>query len=393
MNTTSILRHINAIRCLRLLKRSEVRSRSDLARELDVTRTTVGNAVKELLDAGLVQEAAQVEPGQATDQVRVGRPGVGISLNGSGAYFVGLDVSTTSMTAVLVDLTMTIVARFSVAIEEGAADAHAAAARFATLARLAIEAAGPRRDRVRGVGVSIPGLVNRDGKVVVAPLLGWRDIDMKALLGASLPGAGEIRVCNDAVALANAICATASGPDVEDLLLILLSEGIGGAAVRRGKVVEGFNGYAGEIGQMIMAASPPEQGPTTFQSLAGQRHFARFLDPGLPLMDAAIVLAERARDAALDESLDRWAEQLATGFINAILLLDPERIVIGGALVPLYNRVAGRVAALTAAGLPGRRAPPISVSRYGGEGAAFGAAAMIREAVFALPPLDPQSPG
>ena len=46
LNTTSILRHINAARCLRLLKRSEIMSRADIARQLNVTRTTVGNAIK-----------------------------------------------------------------------------------------------------------------------------------------------------------------------------------------------------------------------------------------------------------------------------------------------------------------------------------------------------------
>ncbi len=165
------MRQMNAVRCLRLLKRSEVFSQADLARELSATRTTVGNAVKELLDAGLVWEPPDSEP-DTTPRGRSGRPSVGVALKGEGAYFVGLDVSTGSMTAVLLDLAMSVVARISRPIEGDARDVESVGAQLALLAKEAIRAAGPRGDRVRGVGVSVPGLIGRDGRVVVAPLLG-----------------------------------------------------------------------------------------------------------------------------------------------------------------------------------------------------------------------------
>lgn len=374
---------MNAVRCLRLLKRSDVFSRADLARELSATRTTVGNAVKSLLDAGLVWEPPNSEPDTAR-RGRSGRPSIGVALKGEGAYFVGLDVSTGSMTAVLLDLAMSVVARISRPIEGDSRDVKAVGAQLALLAKEAIGAAGPRGDRVRGVGVAVPGLIGRDGRVVVAPLLGWRGIDLKGLLAARLPEAETIRVCNDAVAVANAICATASPADVEDLLLVLMSEGIGSAWIRQGSVVEGANGFAGEIGQMIMAPTPGKDS-MNLQALAGERLFAPFLPPGLPLIDAAAALAGREPDLALAAVLDSWADHLAAGFLNAIWMLDPARIVVSGALAPLYPRVAARVGSLLERGMNGLSPPPVGVSQYAGEAAAVGAAALIREAIFALP--------
>lgn len=390
MSTTSILRHINAIRCLRLLKGSGVMSRSELARRLDVTRTTVGNAVKVLLDAELVVEPAQVDSDRA--QTRVGRPGVGVSLNPTGAYFVGLDISTNSITAVLIDLSATVVARLSEPLGADARDVEAGAARMAALAKRAMDGAGQHRDRVRGIGVSIPGLVNRDGCVVVAPLLGWRGVDVKALLRAALPEIDDIRICNDAVAVGSAICANAAEGEMEDVLLVLISEGIGSVAIRQGRVVEGHNGFAGEIGQMIMAPSVSEPTAPSFQMLAGERSFAPFLPPGRPSIDSVPELAGRAPDGPFRHALDRWADHLATGFLNAIWLLDPKRIVVSGTLAPLYPLVADRVAATLGGAISGRRPPPVAVSRYGGEDAAVGAAAMIREGLFALPNLGDGSP-
>ncbi len=229
----------------------------------------MGNAVKGLLDAGLAWEPPDSEPDTAR-RGRSGRPSVGVALKGEGAHFVGLDVSTGSMTAVFLDLAMSVVARIPRPIEGDSRDVESVGEQLALLAKEAIGATGQRGDRVRGVGVSVPGLIGRDGRVVVAPLLGWRSIDLKGLLGARLPEAERIRVCNDAVSVANAICATASPKGVEDVLLVLLSEGIGSAWIRQGSVVEGANGFAGEIGQMIMAPTPGEDS-MNLQTLAGER--------------------------------------------------------------------------------------------------------------------------
>ncbi len=78
--------------------------------------------------------------------------------------------------------------------------------------------------------------------------------------------------------------------------------------------------------------------------------------------------------------LDRWADHLAAGFLNAIWMLDPARIVVSGALAPLYPRVAARVGSLLERNMNGLSPPPVGVSRYAGE-----AAALMREAIFALP--------
>ncbi len=94
----------------------------------------MGNAVKELLDAGLVWEPPDSEP-DTTRRSRSGRPSVGVALKGEGAYFVGLDVSTGSMTAVLLDLAMSVVARISRPIEGDARDVESVGAQLALLAK------------------------------------------------------------------------------------------------------------------------------------------------------------------------------------------------------------------------------------------------------------------
>ncbi|MNP48750.1 N-acetyl-D-glucosamine kinase [compost metagenome] len=87
--------------------------------------------------------------------------------------------------------------------------------------------------------------------------------------------------------------------------------------------------------------------------------------------------------------MDFWAEALATGLANLVHLLDPGAIVLGGPLAALYPAVSELFnAKLAQKILPGFEVPPLTVAKLGMDGAAIGAAATIRERLFALPELD-----
>ncbi|HEY0124157.1 MAG TPA: helix-turn-helix domain-containing protein, partial [Rhizobium sp.] len=166
--TTQLLRHINAMRILRILRRGQAMSRADIARELQLTRATVGNAMLTLLHSGLVMEG----PTNVTES-RVGRPGVEVSLDPTGAYSVGIEIGMRSVSAVVVDLTQCVVAQRSELIGNDFRDADLMLNRVHELIDNLI-ASGPFAiDKTIGVGVAIPGLVDHEGVVINAPFLGW----------------------------------------------------------------------------------------------------------------------------------------------------------------------------------------------------------------------------
>ena len=80
LTTNAVLRHINAIRCLRVLRRATPLSRADIARELNVTRATVGNSIKQLLSESLV-----IDLNESAEASGAGRPGALVALNPDGA--------------------------------------------------------------------------------------------------------------------------------------------------------------------------------------------------------------------------------------------------------------------------------------------------------------------
>lgn len=356
-------------------------SRADMARALGQTRATIGHAVTELVQAGLVVEAPEAEA-----EARIGRPSIAVSLNPQATYFVGIDVGTRIITCVLVDLRLGVVAEVVEPTGERFREPDHVLERLFEGKRTLLAKAGVPEAKIAGVAVSVPGLVARDGTVVNAPFLEWRDVPLRQHLIERCPRSWTVEVCNDAFAFASAECAVMDDPGRETMLMVLLAEGIGSAIVDNGTLVTGARGYSGELGHMVIGS----QGRTdTFELLAGAKALAslialdRRVDEGV-----AEILHDRGTDE-VRQALDRWSHALAMGLANAIHLLDPGQIVLGGPLAALFPEVEAQVsAALSSMMLEGVTAPPIRLASFGANGAAIGAAAMIREAIFALPDLE-----
>ena len=382
MTTNSVLRHMNAVRCLRVLRRDVALSRADIARELNVTRATVGNSIKQLLAEKLV-----IDLNESAEANGVGRPGALVSLNPTGAYFIGLDISSAEINAVLVDFSMRVIAKRLVSIADRYSDSSRVIELIASLPGELIEVAKVRASRVRGVCISVPGIV-RDGRIISAPWLNWQDVDVIAALSGAMKLDLRIHICNDAVALASAVATDAAEGDLSDVLLLLLAQGIGSAHLRQGRVVEGAHGLGGEVGHMVMGAKPGMAATHTFEILAGYQKFLPFIREGSPIPEGLTALSTLESTAAFEVALEEWAQALATGLLNLIHILDPRTIVLGGPLAVLFPRVSQRVEQLVAENLVhGFQVPPISVARFGGDGAAIGAAALLRENLFDLPEL------
>ena len=385
MTGTSLLRRINALRCLGALRNGKSLSRSDIARELGMTRATVGNAVRPLL-----KEKLAIESGNPTEgSGNAGRPGVLVSLNPSGAYFIGLDISTTSVNAVLIDLAMRVVAKKMVFIGDDYKNVPRVVDLLAELPRQLVHGTQVSEKQIRGLCISVPGIVNKQGRVVSAPGLGWHDVDLRALLPKRIRTRWPIQICNDTVALASAVRAEAGNGDTEEVLLILLAEGIGGAQLRKGRIVEGAHGFAGEIGHMVIGGNAKLSSVKTFETLGGYRRFVSMIPSGQPIPEGLVALSLIEKpNRQLKQALSEWAAVLGVGLLNLIHILDPERIVLGGPLAILYPRVEQCVKEDLKRNLVhGFQVPPITVAGFGADIAAVGAAAIVREALFTLPEL------
>jgi predicted NBD/HSP70 family sugar kinase len=197
-----------------------------------------------------------------------------------------------------------------------------------------------RSARVVGIGVAVPGLVRAgDGVVRLAPHLRWRDVGIGDALGgrADLP----VVVGNDASLGARAEHLFGAARDHDHVVYLNGgASGIGGGLIVQGMLVGGAGGYAGEWGQNRPGILNEDDRRTPSGVLEDEVSRARLLEV-LGLVSADDPTLERALEAAtareVAEEVARQRRILATALANAVGVLNPAVIVLGGFLGMLVS--------------------------------------------------------
>jgi glucokinase len=201
-------------------------------------------------------------------------------------------------------------------------------------------------DQITGIGVSFGGHVRHNKILRSLHVRGWSDFPLLEALRARF-GDREVRIANDANAMAMGEWKFGAGRGANSLLYLTVSTGIGGGIILDGELVEGRSGLAGEIGHTKIVPDGPLctcGGHGCLEAVAAGpaivRH-ARALLAAQPtvsslLRDHALLTAKTIADRAhqgdeLATSILITAGQyLGSGIANALNLLDVERVVIGG---------------------------------------------------------------
>lgn len=104
-------------------------------------------------------------------------------------------------------------------------------------------------DEIEGVGIGLPGPVLYDGTVLQCVNLGWGTVKVARKFSEMFHGI-SVRVGNDANVAALGENWKGGGKDYKDIVMITLGTGVGGGVIINNKIVNGYNGGAGEIGHI-----------------------------------------------------------------------------------------------------------------------------------------------
>lgn len=380
MSMPRSVRHINESRVLRALFEDRGLSRADLARKLGLTRSTIGNIVNNLMAEGFVSEMDHA--GGEEIESRSGRPSQGLDLNRSGAFFVGADIGADRLCVVALDLRGHLVATETENFDHLATSPERAIGRLAEMIRSLITTLD-NPESIRGICLTLPGVVDKQGVLVRAPSLNWKQIPAREMLADALDVHSTLLVENDANAFAAGELYRSGDSSRLNALCVFIDSGVGGAIISDGRVMRGFRGYAGEVGHIFLGAdgfSAFSSLPGTFESFVGIKALlARYAFHGGSGQNIeSVVRALEAGKQSARKSLDEWAWWLGRGLAVLTSVLDPEKIVVGGALAILYPHVEQEtIRSLRQHLLPGHPLPPILVSGLRENAAAIGGAAML----------------
>jgi predicted NBD/HSP70 family sugar kinase len=260
--------------------------------------------------------------------------------------------------------------------------------------------------RLVAVGAADPGTVDvatgRSLRAVNMP--GWNDVPVVEKLTEVSKLPGVIERSDGWQALGEV--AYGAGRGSQHVLFVTLLEGIGGGIVEGGKLLSGRDGSAGEIGHTRVSIDGPLCGCGGRGCLEAHLAPARLaalwrgaspadLDNIVPQGEVAgdgfdqMLAAARTGDEKALEVFANAVRALAVGLGNAVSLLNPERIILGGrfvsagdGLLPLLRQMLQQFA------LPELVANvDVRLAELGEDSAFLGIAAHVRNQLFAYPSM------
>ncbi|MEU6813973.1 ROK family transcriptional regulator [Streptomyces sp. NPDC046860] len=374
-DTQQGMRRRNLARVMHTVSSDGPLSRASIASHIGLTRAAVSSLVDELVRWDLLEELGPERPS------RVGRPGSALAVSGRGPAGLGAEIGVDHLAVCAVDLQGVVRAQ---AVRRGSNRARSPRSVARELIRLTREVTVTAEKEglwISGLAVAVPGLVARDGRTVVrAPNLGWHDVDLGGLLPEGVP----VTVDNEANFGALAELWLGAGTP-GDFLHVSAEIGIGAAIVVNGQLLRGTRGFAGELGHVPVRPDGPAcpcGGRGCLEQYAGEEAVLRAAGME-PREDVVGVLAERAEagDEAVREALDQAGQALGIALTGAVNLLDPDTVVLGGALAALSPWLLPSLQ-VELRGRTAGPACPVAVSELGPQGPLLGAAHSAVRAVL-----------
>ncbi|NUQ31413.1 MAG: ROK family transcriptional regulator [Dermatophilaceae bacterium] len=328
-------------------------TRAELVDRTGLARGTVGARLDALQQAGLIA------PAEMTSTSR-GRPPSRFRFRHEGGVLLIADSGATGVRLAVTDLAGTVEAqsRLSLDIATGPDEwLDAVMSAFTGM----LDELGLSGSAVHGIGLALPGPVDNVAGMVVSPpiMTGWDRYPIRDKLATHFTC--PVVVENDANAMAIGEHRLAH-PDVSSMLMLKLATGIGAGLIAGGAIFRGADGAAGDIGH-IQVVVPEEGTPPQcrcgnqgcIEAYAGGWALVRDLqDAGLEVAtvhDAVQLIA--SGDPTATRLLRRAGRIIGIALSDAVSLLNPEVVVIGGELAAAENHlVAGIRESVYARSLP-----------------------------------------
>ncbi|GAA1670570.1 ROK family transcriptional regulator [Glycomyces endophyticus] len=331
--TSRDLRSESRLIVVRALLAAGESTRNALAEDTGLSPATVSAVVGDLLKYGIIAETGLLNGA-------VGRPTTGLRANPDRGRVVGVYVEDRYLEATVFDAGLGRLATVAATAAEPVADADGVIDWIAATLGTALERAQADRGDVLGVGVLLPGGMQRPVKARAgAPDAIWLHLDrLRDRLG--LP----VVVDNPLKAIATAELWLGAGRRSADLVTANLGVGVGAGIVQDGAVVRGATGTAGEWGHSLLAfegrrCQCGRRGCVeAYVGIPGVQRTLAEAAPGHPLAAGpgdhafieALAAAADAGDPAALAALERTADYLGAALADLVAVLNPEVIALTG---------------------------------------------------------------
>jgi N-acetylglucosamine repressor len=354
--TRATQRDVNRRIVLNLIREFEPISRAELARQMKVRRGTLTSLVRELLASGIVFERG------TAPSVRGRRP-VMLCVRTRGRFVFAVDIRSGRSSIALGEVGGRIVDQESFdtpATPEGLPDLLAQL--METLMARHVPGGG---ESCVGLGIVLPGMVDRfSGRLIYAPGLGWRDVDLRSAIADRV----GVRVFVESAPIACALARLWLEPDatrlVNSFAYVSVSDGIGVGLAINGEILRGETHTAAEFGHVTLDRTGP-------QCVCGKRgcwealacneatleRYARTVtgtatDPdeigrrsrrSAKVRIEEVVRRARGGEVAAVSALVETGRHIGRGLALVVSAFNPGRIYIGGEIIAGWEFLEGPI--------------------------------------------------
>jgi predicted NBD/HSP70 family sugar kinase len=367
--TPPLLKHLNERTVLEAIRAGAPISRAEISRRAGISKPTVSLALQSLLDAGLVREAPRGPSGPSYGAVF-------FEPVAEAAFVLGLDLGARFLRGAVCDLAGEVRARQDVELR--GADAEAALQAIDSLHRSLVSSADLPVDRIDGVVLGVPGVVEAATKT-----LRLTQPNIPGLEGR--PFGAELRErLGTAVTLENDVNLAAVGErwagvarGVDDFAFLSVGTGMGMGLVLGGELHRGNHGAAGEV-DWALAGLGEEVDPSAdgVAALAARIASTGAVATSLtaPYDAREIFTAARSGDALAQTIVDEVARRIAAHIAPIAAVADPALVVLGGGLGTNGDLLLTPVRQLLAGWMP--YPPRVEISSLGEAAVLMGALAV-----------------
>ncbi|WFO89068.1 ROK family protein [Bacillus velezensis] len=314
-----------------ILKNSPI-SRAKLSEMTGLNKSTVSSQVNTLMKENLVFAIGQ---GQSSG----GRRPVMLVFNKKAGYSVGIDVGVDYINGILTDLEGTIVLDQHHHLECNSPEITKDILIDMIHHFIANMPQSPYG--LIGIGICVPGLIDKNQKIVFAPNSNWRDIDLKSFIQKKFNV--PVFIENEANAGAYGEKVFGAAKNHDNMIYASIGTGIGIGVIINNDLYRGVGGFSGEMGHMTIDFNGPKcscGNRGCWELYASEKALIKSLKTKEKKVSTQdIIDLAHLNDIGTLHALQNFGFYLGIGLTNILNTFNPQAIILRNSIIESHPMV------------------------------------------------------
>ncbi|WP_346265504.1 ROK family transcriptional regulator [Metabacillus idriensis] len=365
-----LIRELNRNLILRELRSHPLQSRAALAKKTKLSRPSVSELIKEMINDGMVREV-----GMGNSTSNGGRKPILLEYNAQSHFVGGAILQDGLLKVTLADMDGNLIKTDSESIQMPISDNEIITVVDSMLTKI-ITSFSISKNQILGIVIGVPGITTETGEGIrYSPGVSWSDNDVVRVFEKQI--GIPVVIDNDVNLMTLGEFHKGLGVSYQNTIYLFAGNGIGSGIIIDGEFIRGAHKAAGEIGYMLIGNTLNKNlDMGVFESNYGTAGLLQRMERlGLPVdySKKAIFQLQRLslKDSTAEELLNELLDSWTIAIVNLASILDPDLIILSGEMSDLHDEYLELLKRNIERYIP--KLPSISLTTLGSKAGLYGA--------------------